>query len=136
MRALFVDTSGFYAFLDRTDPNHGSAVSLFTLAIEKGWELVTTNYVVHESWALIQARLGWDAVDAWSSDILPRCRTEWVDATLHNLGAERCRQARERSLSLTDSVSLACMARLGLRHAIAFDRHFTQAGIQPPGSWV
>ena len=58
MKALFVDTSGFYAFLDRTDPNHASAVSLFTLAIEKGWELVTTSYVVHESWALIQARLG------------------------------------------------------------------------------
>lgn len=58
MNALFVDTSGFYAFLDRTDPNHAAAVSLFACAIEAGRELVTTNYVVHESWALIQARLG------------------------------------------------------------------------------
>ena len=62
MKSVFVDTSGFYAFLDRDDRFHAEAKRLFLQAESEGWSLLTSNYVVHESWALIQARLGWEAV--------------------------------------------------------------------------
>lgn len=41
------------------------------------WMLVTSSYVLHESWALIQARLGWDAVEDFY--MVVRCRIVWVD---------------------------------------------------------
>jgi len=129
---VFIDTSGFYAFMDRTDRHHAEAVRLFERSTVEAWKLVTTSYVVHECWSLLQGRIGWDAVDAWRDLILPRCRVLWVDERLHELGAERCRHARERDFSLTDAVSLACMRQTGIRLAIAFDRHFERDGIGRP----
>jgi predicted nucleic acid-binding protein len=132
MTLAFVDTSGFYAFLDREDPFHLQAKDLFLRAREEQWVLFTSSYVVHESWALIQARLGWDAVEDWSSILLPMCEVVWVDETLHRLGAARARQAIERRLSLTDCVSFELMSSRGCKWAIADDEHFKKMGYTTP----
>lgn len=60
MIPVFIDTSGFYAFLDREDSSHSRAKDLFLRARDEQWILFTSSYVVHESWVLIQARLGWE----------------------------------------------------------------------------
>jgi predicted nucleic acid-binding protein len=132
MTLVFVDTSGFYAFLDREDPFHLQAKDLFLRAREERWVLFTSSYVVHESWALIQARLGWDAVEDWLSILLPMGEVVWVDETLHRLGAARARQARERRLSLTDCVSFELMSSRGCKQAIADDEHFKKMGYTTP----
>jgi predicted nucleic acid-binding protein len=131
MRSVFVDTSGFYAFLDRDDSFHPEAKRNF-LAFESGAQaLVTSSYVVHESWALIQARLGWDAVEDFLQELVPRCRIVWVDERLHSLGAARARQARERRLSLTECVSFEVMLAERCRKFLGDDQHFIKAGFQP-----
>lgn len=132
MTECFVDTSGFYALFDGTDPRHGEADAAFRYCADQRVGLLTTNYVVHETWALVQARLGWAAVEAWERRLLTACETVWVDAGLHELGAARCRQARRRHLSLTDCISLETMYRRGIDQAIAFDVHFDRAGIRRP----
>ncbi len=132
MKPVFVDTSGFYAFLDRTDIFHAEAKRLFLRSREQQWQLFTSNYIVHESWALIQARLGWDAVEDWLISLLPLCELVWVDQTTHDLGAARSRQARERRLSLTDCVSFEVMIARGCREAIADDEHFRKLGFALP----
>ena len=63
MKQVFVDTSGFYAMLDKTDPFHPAVRSYFQQAMDEKWTLQTTDYVVHETWALVQKSLGWDAVE-------------------------------------------------------------------------
>lgn len=132
MSGVFVDTSGFYAFLDATDPFHAVARGAFERVLGEPRPLVTTSYVLHESWAVIQGRLGWQALDGWLDRIVARCETVWVDEQLHALGAARCRQARERRLSLTDCVSIEVMRRLGLSQAIAADEHFSREGFAIP----
>ena len=132
MKTVFVDTSGFYACLDGSDPFHPQASAAFERAEKERWELVTTNYVVHETWALVQRRLGWEAVETFLNDLLPRCKIEWVDESAHNAAAARCRQTRERRFSLTDTVSLDCMTKRGLTAAIAQDEHFVRANIAMP----
>src|ERR1043165_2308969 len=132
MKTAFVDTSGFYACLDGTDPFHAKAVDAFERAEKEGWTLLTTNYVAHESWALVQRRLGWDAVETLLNDLLARCEMVWVDDSLHHAGAARCRQTRERRFSLTDAVSLECMARRQITQAIAQDEHFARANVSLP----
>ena len=132
MKSVFVDTSGFYAALDASDPNHERATALFREADRGEWQLLSSNYVVQETWALVQARLGWQAVEAWLRLLLPHCSIIWVDEGLHALAAARCRQAKARRLSLTDCVSLELMYREQIREAIAYDEHFAAEGIAPP----
>jgi predicted nucleic acid-binding protein len=134
VKTVFVDTSGFYAELDGTDPFHPETKRLFAQAQHEQWKLVTTNYVAHESWAVIQARLGWDAVDAWRDRLVPLCEMVWVTREVHNLGEARCRQARQRHLSLTDCVSIEIMRRRHISEAIAFDEHFEREGFRTPAA--
>jgi predicted nucleic acid-binding protein len=133
MRRVFVDTSGFYAAIDETDPFHQQAFALFAKAEAEKWSLVTTNYIVHECWALIQRRLGWDGVEEFLTVLLPRCEVHFIGAEEYDRAAESCRQKRLRLLSLTDCVSLRFMSQQSLSEAIVFDKHFTAAGISHPG---
>ena len=132
MKTVFVDTSGFYAVLDADDPFHADARIAFERAEQGQWQLMTTNYVVHETWALVQHRLGWDAVEDFLEVMLPLCRVEFVDESLHTLAPVQCRQARRRKLSLTDCISFEVMRRLELNEAIARDEHFAEKGIVLP----
>jgi predicted nucleic acid-binding protein len=132
VKSVFVDTSGFYAVLDADDPFHAVARIAFERAEREKWQLVTTNYVVHETWALVQHRPGWDAVEDFLDVMLPLCRVEFVDERLHTKAAQRCRQSRRRKLSLTDCLSFEVMRRLQLTEAIAQDQHFSENGIQLP----
>ncbi len=134
MKTVFVDTCGFYAFLDRTDPFHAEARDLFVRARDEKWHLFTSSYVVHESWALIQARLGWEAVEDWLDALVSACEIVWVDEPLHRLGMARARQVRERRLSLTDCVSFEVMSSRNCVEAIADDEHFRKLGYRLPSA--
>ena len=132
MKTVFVDTSGFYALLDATDPAHKKIAAAFLQAEKEGWRLVTTNYVVHESWAIIQHRLGWKALDAFLDVVLPACEVEYAAEALFALGAVRCRQARQRKLSLSDCISLEFVRQKRIMFAIAEDEHFRREGLTLP----
>ena len=132
MKTVFVDTSGFYAALDNADPFHATAVQLFRRAATENWGLVTTNYVAHESWALIQRRLGMEAIKDFDRGLLRHGQLIFVDTPLHHAGVQRCLAANRRNLSLTDCVSLEWMNRALISEAIAHDAHFVEAGIRLP----
>ena len=132
MKNVFVDTSGFYALLDTADPAHERVTNAFLQAEAENWHLITTNYVVQESWALIRKRLGWDALEAFLDAILPLCEIEFVAEPLHALGATRCRHARQRHLSLTDCISFELIRQRRLSLAISTDEHFSKEGLLFP----
>lgn len=132
MRTVFVDSSGFYAAMDNADPFHATAVPLFRQAVIESWSLVTTNYVAHESWALIQRRLGMEAVKDFDRGLLRHCQLIFVDSTLHQAAVQRCLSANRRNLSLTDCVSLEWMIQRQIAEAIVHDVHFSEAGIRLP----
>ena len=67
---VFVDTSALYALLDRDDQNHASAAAIWSDLIGRSASLVCTNYVLVEAFALVQHRLGMDAVRTLENDIL------------------------------------------------------------------
>ena len=53
---VFVDTSAFYAVLDRDDANHAAAEEAWRALLGEPATLLTTNYVLVETAALLQRR--------------------------------------------------------------------------------
>ena len=82
------------------------------------------------TFALVQSRLGLDAVRSLQQDVVPALRVLWVDAELHAAAATALLTAARRRLSLVDCVSFEAMRREGVRRAFAFDRHFAELGFE------
>ena len=70
---IFIDTSAFYAILDRNDRVHRAARETWTtmLSGDATPPLVTSNYILVETFALVQARLGLAAVRDLNDAMLP-----------------------------------------------------------------
>ena len=126
--STFVDTSGLLAVLDADAAEHERARTAWSQLLESDEALVATSYVLVETFALVQARLGLDATRVLNDDVVPVLAVTWVDEGLHRVAAAAMLTARRRDLSLVDSVSFETMRRLGLERAFAFDRHFRQQG--------
>lgn len=57
-RDAFVDTSGWYALIDRNDSMHAAVTQLVQRILTGGARLVSTDYVIDESCTLAKARAG------------------------------------------------------------------------------
>lgn len=125
---IFVDTSAFLALLDKKDHQTATAWDIWRHLGETKAELTTTNYVYVESTALLQNRLGLEAVRDFQRLFAPLISFTWVDATMHNIGMSFMLAANRRQLSLVDCVSFAAMRELSIEHYFAFDQHFDEQG--------
>ena len=131
--ATFVDTSALYAVLDAADPNHKRAAALWRTLLEREDALITTNYVVVESVALLQSRHGFAVARRFVEDVLPVIEVVWIDESLHVAATAAWLAAARRSLSIVDCASFAVMRARGFRRAFAFDQHFDEQGFSPGG---
>ena len=125
---VFVDTSAFYALMDRSDRWHTSARRLWAHCLEEGYELKTSNYIVVETLALLQNRLGFEAADLWARDVLGVVETIWVDEMVHRLATEIWLSLGRRRLSLVDCASFVVMRHDKLEKVFGFDKHFAEHG--------
>ena len=124
---IFLDTSAIYAWADAADPNHRAAVQRLNAILEGGEDLLTHNYVLVESIALLQARLGLAAAMKLAKDST-HFVIEWVDKELHDSGVREAERLKKRQLSLVDHISFLVMSRRHVSTAFAFDPDFTSAG--------
>ena|SRR3989337_999591 len=127
---IFIDTSAFFALLDRDDVNHQKAKKRWGDVLSYENTLVTSNYVLVECFALMQSRLGLEAVRGFQEDILPLINIEWVNAETHKSGVSALLAASRRKLSLVDCVSFEIMRALGIKNVFAFDPHFAEQGFK------
>ena len=125
---IFIDTSAFYALLDRDDANNQKAAKVWTYLLGADYTLVTSNYILVEAFALMQNRLGLDAVRGFQEDILPLITIEFVSPEMHRSGIAALLSASRRSLSLVDCVSFELMRSSGIKSVFAFDNHFKEQG--------
>ena len=126
---IFVDTSAIYAWADAADPNHHAAVRRLQGVLGAGEELLTHNYVLVESLALLQARLGVAAALKLAKDSTAFV-VEWVDDGLHASGIRALERSKKRQVSLVDHISFLVMNRRGVTTAFAFDPDFASAGFK------
>lgn len=122
---IFLDTSLVYALADRRDEFHGVARTRFDLALRSRRPLVTHNYVLVESMALLQRRLGLQTALDFSRDAAA-FEIEWVGAPLHRQALAAL--AAGAATSFVDQVSFAVMRRRGITEALSLDEDFVAAG--------
>lgn len=131
MNAVFADTSGLVALLSTTDDNHARAKRAFGNLRARQALLVSTSYVLVETYALVGRRLGLDAVRSFRADFGPLIDVVWVDETLHNAGVDLLLDRRKRLISLVDAVSFMVMRQRSVAEAFAIDPHFEQERFSP-----
>jgi len=126
---IFLDTSAIYAWADAADDNHHTAIRRLQAILESGEELLTHNYVLVESVALLQARLGLGAATKLVKDSKAFV-IEWVDEDLHASGVRELEASKKRQVSLVDHISFLLMRRRNVATAFAFDPDFASAGFR------
>lgn len=127
---MFADTSAFYALLVVDDINHPHAVRALDRLQVEGATLVTSSFVLQETIALLQARIGIDSVRRFSELVIPGLRVEWAGERDFRAALTALLAAGSRAVSLTDWTSFEIMRRLRIREAFAFDDDFALRGFE------
>lgn len=127
---IYVDTSAFLALVNKSDLDHERAMQTWQRLIEEEQELICNNYVLVESIALIQRRIGIEAVSILHNNIIPFIEVEWLDEKLHNAVVKSVIKTNRRQGSLVDSASFDTMRRHNVETAFAFDSHFADQGFE------
>ena len=128
--SMFVDTSALYALLVRTERDHRAVLGAFRTAAERGRRMVTTNYVLIETSALLQHRIGLPPVRDLEERILPLLTVHWVSSELHRRAVERLFRTDKRKVSLVDVVSFVVMDAEGLTDVLGLDPDFAAEGFR------
>jgi uncharacterized protein len=126
---IFVDTSALYALADAGDPHHADARRLLSALLRTEEGLLTHNYVLVESIALIQNRMGTEAA-LQVADGAEAFEVEWVNRDLHDSALRAMKRARGRKISFVDQVSFLLMRSRGIDEAFSFDRDFRRQGFR------
>ena len=128
--SVFLDTSALVAVIDRSDANHGKADRIWRRILAGDEPLVTSNYVLVETFALIQHRIGLEAVRELTRDVVPVLTVRWPGEEEHDSATAAVLAAGRRRLSLVDCTSFEVMKVLGIRRCFAFDPHFREQGFE------
>lgn len=129
---IFVDTSAWIALEDKKDVNHSLALEFREQLFITKTRLVTTNYILDETYTLVLFDLGYTKTVTFKrkldelilNNILLLIhitheieRTAWDTFERFN---------KDKTWSFTDCTSKVIMELSGLQEAFTFDRHFEQ----------
>jgi uncharacterized protein len=124
---VFVDTSAILSFISKTDSSHERALKTFDALRSSSASLVTTSYVLVETYALLHRRLGKVAARRFREEFSPILEVIWVNQALHERALELF-LGSPRSISLVDAASFVSIRDLGVEKVWAIDRHFDDEG--------
>lgn len=127
LNRIFVDTSAWYAIIDKNDKDHKAAVSKIQILNRP---LITSNYIFDEILTLLKVKLG-SAIainfgeKLWKQEVSTLIQiTKEDEEKAWNLFC----QYADKGFSFTDCTSFVLMERLDIDTVFAFDDHFAQYG--------
>lgn len=127
---IFVDTSAFLSIENRQDSHHAEALSFRDTCLKTGETLITSDYVLDESYTIIRRRAG-HAIAVqfgealWTTRLL---RIEYVTPEIIEEAWHIFKTFADHDFSFTDCTSFILMERLRISTAFTFDAHFREYG--------
>jgi predicted nucleic acid-binding protein len=133
MNELFIDTSGWASWADRSQPYHVEALAALQRLWDQSGLALTTNWVLLELTTLLtrplrvpkpeQIRL----LDDLRHD--PAVLVVPIDPALETSAWALWASRPDKGWSLVDCASFVVMRQRGLTDALTTDHHFEQAGL-------
>lgn len=129
---VFVDSSMWKALVDSEDDFYQKAARVWRSLKQENVRLLTSNYILDETFTLIRKRCGIEAVKL----LRDRLVSDWKAVKIMRVTITDEARAWDwflrdwRNLSFTDCVSFALMERLELKRVATFDQHFSKAGFK------
>ena len=125
----FLDTSGFYALVSSTDKFHVNARDAYESLILDDVPLYTSSYVLVESIALIQRRLGYSVLKAFVESVTEVFSIIWVGEKIHRDAWALVEQRQGREFSFVDATTILIAKEIDA-HVVTFDDSFKKVGIK------
>jgi len=127
---IFIDTGPFLARQVARDQYHQAAVAGFRHLEKKRLPIVTSNFVLDETFTLLGRNTGHDFAaararaiyDSRALTILRPGQEEEIEAL------DLFEKFADQKVSFTDCVSFVLMRRNRIKRAFTFDGHFQRAG--------
>lgn len=129
---IFIDSSGFKAWLDERDNFHLNAERIVNDLLENKDELITSNFIVDECLTMLRVKCGLDKA---------MLLKKYLSNTRQLINITRITVSDEKNawswfekewsgLSFTDCTCFTLMKRLGIKRVFGFDKHFERAGFE------
>lgn len=132
MSKLFVDTSGWGNLVDRSQPFHSLAATLYRLARQQNHKIITTNYIMAELVALLTSplRLTRPQIITFVESLRqsPYIEILHIDAETYTKAWQLLSSREDKNWSLVDCSSFVVMQQRNITEALTNDYHFEQAG--------
>ncbi|KFD41903.1 hypothetical protein HY02_10075 [Peptococcaceae bacterium SCADC1_2_3] len=132
---LFVDSAGFIAVMNDRDPAHEKEIELWNLSIETGKLLVTSNFVIGETYTWMRYRKNphirqqafsfLELLDQIQPPVLTIIQ---VSASVDKQTSKLLKKYRDLPLSYCDATSIVLADQFGVDQIFTFDQHFLAAG--------
>lgn len=127
---IFVDTSAFFAIENRRDTHHPEALRFRDECLKTGQRLVTSDYVLDESYTIIRLRAGHHVAVQFGEDLRTSqlIHIEHITPEITEMAWRIFKAYRDHNFSFTDCTSFALMEHLHINKAFTFDVHFQEYG--------
>jgi predicted nucleic acid-binding protein len=134
MKKIFIDTSAWDAIEDSGDVNHEAAM-IFKDEMANRYELITSNYILDETYTLLLRNIGYARTVAFHRqlEMLKKAGVLQViqlsENIIENAWSIFAKYNQDKCWSFTDCTSYAAMKELDIDEVFSFDRHFEQMGL-------
>jgi uncharacterized protein len=130
---ILVDTGAWYALTDPQERCHGRALAMFgRLTKGEHGRMVTTDFILDETYTLIRMRLGIEPVRRLRGLFRESRSIQLVRVSDNDFerSVDLMIAHDDKRWSLTDCTSFVLMQELEIGAAFTFDHNFAEAGFQ------
>ena len=120
---IFIDTSANFAIVNKKDIDYQIAVKFLKEVAEKKCTLISTNFIIDETYTLIMRKIGRRVAIKYIKDFRDSVVIINVIQTDEEKAWDIISKYEDKDYTYTDATSFAIMGRLGIRNS------WGQAGI-------
>ncbi len=116
---IFVDSSAWFAAVNRRDRHHRRAIELLANA-----PLMTSDLVIVETWLLTNSRIDFATAERFLCGVSDSCEIVHIGEDDWRQSFAIANRFLDQTFSIVDRTSFAAMERLGISQVVSFDDDF------------